>query len=68
MDLADEDLEYLRKLAESEWKKEFTTATIQVDMSNYNNINGMDDLDGIATRLADKLYEEMDAVANGVYQ
>jgi len=68
MDLTDEDLEYLRKLAEMEWKKEFTTATIKVDMSNYNNINGMDDLDGIATRLADKLYEEMDAVANGVYQ
>lgn len=67
MELADEDLEYLRKLAEMEWKKEFTTATIQVDMSNYNTINGTDDLDGIATRLADKLYEEMDAVANGVY-
>lgn len=67
MELNAEDMEYLRKVAEMEWKKEFTTATIQVDMSNYNNINGMDDLDGIATRLADKLYEEMDAVANGVY-
>ena len=67
MDLTQEDMEYLRRVADMEWKKEFTTATIQVDMSNYNSINGMDDLDGIATRLADKLYEEMDAVANGVY-
>jgi hypothetical protein len=67
MELTQEDMEYMRRVADMEWKKEFTTATIQVDMSNYNQINGMDDLDGIATRLADKLYEEMDAVANGVY-
>lgn len=67
MELTQEDLEYLRKLATLEWKKEFTTAHIQVDMSNYNTVNNNDDLDGIATRLADKLYEELDAVANGVY-
>lgn len=67
MELADEDLEYLRKIAEMEWKKEFTTASITVDMSNYNNISGETDLDGIVTKLADKLYEEMNVVANGVY-
>ena len=67
MDLTEEDLKYLRDLAEQEWKKEFTTATIQVDMSNYNTVNGDSDLDGIATRLADKLYEELHSVANGVY-
>lgn len=67
MDLAEEDLEYLRKVADMEWKKEFTTASITVDMSNYNTINGESDLDGIVTKLADKLYEELDSVANGVY-
>lgn len=67
MDLAEEDLAYLRKVAEMEWKKEYTTASITVDMSNYNNINGETDLDGIVTKLADKLYEEMNIVANGVY-
>lgn len=67
MDLTEEDLKYLRDLAEKEWKKEFTTATITVDMSNYNTINGDSDLDGIATKLADKLYEELHSVANGVY-
>ena len=50
-----------------EWKKEYTTASITVDMSNYNTINGESDLDGIVTKLADKLYEEMNVVANGVY-
>ena len=67
MELTQEDLEYLRDVANMEWKKEFTTATIQVDMSNYNTVNGDSDIDGIVTRLADKLYEELDMVANGVY-
>lgn len=67
MDLTEEDLEYLRRIAEMEWKKEFTTATIKVDMSNYNNINGESDLDGIVTKLTDKLYEELSYVADGVY-
>ena len=67
MELAEEDLAYLRDLAHMEWKKEFTTASITVDMSNYNTINGENDLDGIVTKLADKLYEEMNVVANGVY-
>ena len=67
MDLTDDDLEYLRRIAEMEWKKEFTTATVKVDMSNYNTLNGDADLDGIVEKLADKLQEELDAVANGVY-
>lgn len=67
MDLTEEDLEYLRKLAGQEWKKEYTTAEVKIDMSNYNTINSDSDLDGIVTRLADKLYDELDAVANGVY-
>lgn len=67
MELTQEDLEYLRKVADMEWKKEFTTANITVDMSNYNTINGDTDLDGIVTKLTDKLYEELDYVANGVY-
>ena len=67
LELSKEDLDDLRKIAEMEWKKEFTTASITVDMSNYNTISGDSDLDGIVTKLADKLYEEMNVVANGVY-
>ena len=67
MELTQDDLDYLRRVADMEWKKEFTTANITVDMSNYNTINGDGNLDGIVTRLADKLYEELDMVANGVY-
>lgn len=67
MDLTSEDLEYLRKIAETEWKKEFTTAEIKVEMNNSNTINGESDLDGIVTKLTDKLYEELQSVADGVY-
>ena len=67
MELTKEDLDYLRRVADMEWKKEFTTASIVVDMTNNNQINGDGDLDGIVTKLADKLYEEMNVVANGVY-
>ena len=67
MDLAEEDLKYLRELAEKEWKKEYTTANITVDMSNFNTINNDGDLDGIVTKLRDKLYEEMNSLADGVY-
>lgn len=68
MELTKEDLEYLRRIAEMEWKKEYTTASITVDMSNYNTISGDGDLDGIVEKLADKLYDEMNALANGVYE
>lgn len=68
MELAEDDLKYLRQLAETEWKKEYTTANITVDMSNYNTISGDNDLDGIVTKLADKLYEEMNILADGVYE
>ena len=67
MDLTAEDLEYLRRIADMEWKKEFTTAEIKVEMNNSNTINGENDLDGLVTKLSDKLYEELNAVADGVY-
>lgn len=67
MELTSEDVEYLRKIAAMEWKKEYTVADIKVDMSNYNTISGDNDLDGIVTKLVDKLYEELNEVADGVY-
>ena len=67
MKLTQEDMKLFRRAAEMEWKKEFTIAQIQVDMTNHNTVGEGGDLDGIVTKLADKLYEEMDAIANGVY-
>lgn len=67
MDLSNDDLEYLRKIAETEWKKEYTTAEITVDMTNNNTINDISDLDGIFTKLSEELIEELNIGANGVY-
>lgn len=65
--LSAEDLEYLRKIAAMEWKKEYTNTNIVVDMTNNNTINNDGDLDGIVTTLSQKLREELGEVANGVY-
>ena len=67
MELTEEDLKDLRSLAEMEWKKEFTTANIMVDMKNNNTINNQGDLDGWLGVLSDRLYEELGMVADGVY-
>jgi tape measure domain-containing protein len=67
MELAAEDLELLYDLAEMEWKKEFTTANITVDMSNYNTFNDTSDWEGFAKKLYNGLVDEVNASANGVY-
>ena len=67
MELTEEDLEYLRRVADMEWKKEYTTASVVLDVTNHNNVNSDLDVFGIANKISEVLYEEMDYVANGVY-
>jgi tape measure domain-containing protein len=67
LDLTNEDLDYLRRIADMEWKKEFTTAVINVEMNNNNNVNGEMDLKSIAISLRELVEDEMYAAANGVY-
>lgn len=67
MDITEDDLKYLRDLAEQEVINRFTTAEIKIDMTNNNNINGETDLDGIVAYLEDTLYETMEIAAEGVH-
>lgn len=67
MDLTEEDLDYLRRIADMEWKKEYTTASIVVDMTNNNTITKEVDADGFWVKLSETLKEELEYVANGVY-
>lgn len=67
MELAEEDLTYLRDVANMEWKKEFTTANITVDMTNNNTVSNDFDLNSLAIGLRNLVEEEMFAVADGVY-
>lgn len=65
MDLTEEDLSYLRKVADMEWKKEFTTANINIKMDN--NIQSDADYEGFVTRLRNDMYDEMVMIADGAY-
>lgn len=67
MDITEDDLKYLRDLAEQEVINRFTTAEIRIDMTNNNNINSETDLDGIVAYLEDALYETMEIAAEGVH-
>lgn len=67
MELTEQDLAYLRKVAEMEWKKEFTTASVVINMENNNVINNESDLDGLVQKIADIMETELSIVADGVY-
>ena len=62
-----EDLKYLREMAERETINRFTTAEIRIDMTNHNQIAGGQDVDGIVELLNEKLEEAMNTAAEGVY-
>lgn len=64
LDITDEDLKYMRDIAEQEAINRFTTAEIRIDMGGINNtVNERSDLDGIVGYLEEKLYESMSIAA-----
>jgi hypothetical protein len=66
-DISNENLKYIRDLADQEAINQFTTAEIKLDMTNNNNIASNMDIDGIVTRLSEGLREAMESAAEGVY-
>lgn len=66
-EVSEEDLKYLIDIAERESINRFTTASVNITMTNNNNINQEQDIDGIVTTLATKLEEELQSVADGVH-
>lgn len=67
VDISNEDLKYLRDLAEQEAINRFTTAEVKVEMVNNNNVSSGADLDGIVTYLANGVSEALESVAEGVH-
>lgn len=67
MDITEEDLKYLRDIAEQEAINRFTTAEITIEQTNHNTVSGKMDLDGIITSLTDAAYEAVDIMAEGVH-
>ena len=67
LSLSNEELKYLREIAEREAINRFTTAEIKVEMTNQNTISGTADLDGILSELEKKVEEAMIEVSEGVH-
>ena len=68
LDITEEDLKYLRDIAEQEAINRFTTAEITIEQTNNNNVSGSMDLDGVVSGLTDAVNEAVDIITEGVHE
>ncbi|WP_270289023.1 tape measure protein [Enterocloster bolteae] len=68
MDITEEDLKYLRDIAEQEAVNRFTTAEITIEQTNHNTVSGKMDLDGVVDGLTGAVNEAADIIAEGVHE
>ena len=66
IDIVDEDLSYMKDLAEREAINRFTTAEIKVEMTNNNQIDSALDLDSILHKLSTGLSEVLHTAREGI--
>lgn len=64
MEFAEEDLKYLRDMADSRVINRYTTE-ITVEMKNENHINNEMDIDGVIDRFGEKVEEVVEMLAEG---
>ena len=67
LEITEEDLKYLRDIAEQETVNRFTTAEIHIEQNNTNNISSSLDLDGVVDGLTDAVNEAVVIIAEGVH-
>lgn len=67
LETSEEELKYMRDIAERDTINRFTTAEIKVDMTNNNNVSSGMDLDGIVDHLATGVNYAMGVAAEGVH-
>ncbi len=68
LDIAEEDLAYMRDIAEREAINRFTTAEIRVEQQNTNYISQDTDLDGIMDAWANDFATKLDVSEEGVHE
>lgn len=67
LEISEEDLKFMRDIAEQEAVNRFTTAAITIEQTNHNNVSGSMDLDGVITGLTDAVSEAADIITEGVH-
>lgn len=67
VDISNEQLQYMRDLAERETINRYTTAEIKVDMTNNNNISSNVDFDDFLGQIANGISEAAAIGAEGVH-
>lgn len=67
LDVTEEDLKYLRDIAEQETVNRYTIAEITIEQTNHNNVSEKMDLDGIVDGLTDAVDEAVEIITEGVH-
>ena len=67
LEISEENLKYLRDLAEQEAVNRFTTAEITIEQNNTNNISSKMDLDGVISGMTDAVNEAISIATEGVH-
>ena len=68
MAVSEEELKYMRDIAEQEAVNRYTTVEVHVDMSGMQNtVQGGMDLDGVVSGLTDAVNEAVDIITEGVH-
>lgn len=68
LEISEEDLKYMRDLAEREAVNRYTTAEIKLDFTMQSEINSDLDLDGVADYVGAKVMEASQMAAEGVHK
>ena len=68
LDISDENLKYMRDIAERDAINRFTTAEIRVDMVNNNSVSSNMDLDGMMDYMVTGVKTAMEQAAEGVHE
>ena len=68
LDISNEDIKYLKDIAERDYINRFTTAENKVVIENISNsVNEAQDLDGMIDYLTEKLVEQVAMSASGIH-
>ena len=65
LEVSEDELKYLRDIAEQESINRFTTAEVTINQTNNNNVSSDTDLDGFITALDDAMGEAIESITEG---